>query len=66
MADSAIVVRGRVKVRPGEQWRVGRELNRRIKRRFDELGIEFPFPQRTVHLVTEPAAEPARAAGGRG
>jgi small conductance mechanosensitive channel len=56
--DSAVVVRGRIKTRPGEQWRVGREFNRRLKRRFDELGIEIPFPQRTVHLV----AEPSRAA----
>ncbi len=53
LADSGVVIRGRVKTRPGEQWRVGREFNRRIKRRFDELGIEIPFPQRTVHLIPE-------------
>lgn len=78
--DSAVVIRSRIKTRPGEQWRVGRELNRRIKRRFDELGIKIPFPQRTVHLVphnalgpvaTAEAAAPAPprdpvAAGGRG
>jgi len=75
-ADSAVVIRGRLKTRPGEQWRVGREFNRRLKRRFDELGIEIPFPQRTVHLVAEPRAapgvpgtaasgEPARHAAGR-
>jgi len=75
--DSAVVIRGRLKTRPGEQWRVGREFNRRLKRRFDELGIEIPFPQRTVHLVAEPRAaaatapgpaagsEPARLAAGR-
>lgn len=50
--DSAVVIKARVRTRPGEQWRVGRELNRRIKLRFDELGIEIPFPQRTVHVVT--------------
>jgi small conductance mechanosensitive channel len=64
--DSAVVIRGRIKTRPGEQWRVGREFNRRLKRRFDELGIEIPFPQRTVHLIAEPpsatrAAAPAAA-----
>jgi small conductance mechanosensitive channel len=25
-------------------------MNRRIKNRFDELGIEIPFPQRTLHF----------------
>jgi small conductance mechanosensitive channel len=25
-----------------------REFNRRMKNRFDELGIEIPFPQRTI------------------
>ncbi len=38
----------RTKVRAGEQWKVGREFNRRIKRRFDELGIELPVPQQRV------------------
>lgn len=59
LAESGVVIRARIKVRPGEQWRVGRELNKRIKRRFDELGIEFPFPQRTVHLVWQPAPAPS-------
>lgn len=53
-ADSAIVIRGRIKVRPGRQWRVGREYNRRVKIRFDELGIEIPFPQRTLHFRMPP------------
>lgn len=52
--DSAIVIRGRIKVRPGAQWRVGREYNRRVKNRFDELGIEIPFPQRTLHFRMPP------------
>lgn len=64
--DSAVVIRGRIKTRPGEQWRVGREFNRRLKRRFDELGIEIPFPQRTVHLVTEPPPPPLAASGAPG
>lgn len=45
---SAVVVRARFKTVPLQQWAVTREFNRRIKRRFDELGIEFPFPQSTV------------------
>lgn len=52
LGENGVLIRGRLKTRPGEQWRVGREFNRRIKRRFDELGIEIPFPQRKVHIVT--------------
>ncbi|MEX2560419.1 MAG: mechanosensitive ion channel domain-containing protein, partial [Pirellulales bacterium] len=38
--DSAIVVKFIVKTRPLRQWAIKRELLRRIKQRFDELGIE--------------------------
>ncbi|MGH7860185.1 MAG: mechanosensitive ion channel family protein, partial [Candidatus Binatia bacterium] len=34
--------------RPAGQWNVGREFNRRLKKRFDERGIEIPFPHLTV------------------
>ena len=49
-ADSAVIVKARLKTRPIEQWTVGREFNRRMKRRFDELGIEIPFPHRTIYM----------------
>ncbi len=54
-ADSSVMIRARLKTLPMEQWRVGREMNRRIKKRFDKEGIEIPFPQRALH-VTWPAA----------
>jgi small conductance mechanosensitive channel len=57
-AENAVVIRARMKTRPLQQWTIGREYNRRLKNRFDELGIEIPFPQRTLHLAT-PAAMPA-------
>ena len=47
--DSAVIVRGRLKTRPSQQWRIGREYNRRLKKAFDERGIEIPFPHRTVY-----------------
>ena len=47
--DSAVYVRARLKTRPGKQWEVGREFNRRMKKIFDERGIEIPFPHRTVY-----------------
>lgn len=48
--DSAIVIRARFTTRPIKQWEVGREFNRRIKHRFDELGIEIPFPHQTIYF----------------
>ncbi|MEZ5830580.1 MAG: mechanosensitive ion channel [Dongiaceae bacterium] len=48
--DSAVIVRGRVKTRPIRQWDVGREFNRRLKMKFDERGIEMPFPHRTIYF----------------
>lgn len=49
LAPSEVVVKVRLKTYPVKQWSVGREFNRRMKRRFDELGIEIPFPHQTVH-----------------
>ncbi|MDK9720642.1 MAG: mechanosensitive ion channel family protein [Rhodospirillales bacterium] len=48
--DSAVVIKSRLKTEPGKQWVVMREFNRRMKMRFDELGIEIPFPQMTVWM----------------
>lgn len=48
--DSAIIIKARFKTTPIKQWDVGRAFNLRIKEKFDELGIEIPFPQTTVHI----------------
>jgi len=53
--DSAVVIKCRFKTRPIMQWAVGREFNRRMKRRFDELGIEIPFPHQTIYFGTDKA-----------
>jgi small conductance mechanosensitive channel len=47
---SAVVIRIRIKTRPGQQAPVGRAYNRLIKLAFDEHGIEMPFPQQTIWL----------------
>ncbi len=49
--DSSINIRLVVKTQPGAQWRLARALRKRIKERFDEEGIEIPFPQRVIHHV---------------
>jgi small conductance mechanosensitive channel len=49
-AESAVMIKLIVRTRPLKQWAVKRELLRRIKNRFDELGIEIPFPHQTVYF----------------
>jgi len=48
-ADSAVIIKCRIKTKPSKQWRVGREMNRRIKNVFDAKGIEIPFPHHTIY-----------------
>jgi small-conductance mechanosensitive channel len=48
--DSAVVIRGRIKTKPLQQWSVGREFLRRIKYAFDARGIEIPVPHRKIYL----------------
>ncbi len=48
--DSAVVIKARFTTKPIKQWEVGREFNRRMKKRFDELGIEIPFPHQTIYF----------------
>lgn len=47
--DSAVVVKARIKTKPIQQWAVGREFNGRLKKAFDDAGIEIPFPHRTIY-----------------
>jgi len=49
-ADSAIVIKARTKTRPSSQWLIKREYLRRLKKRFDELDIEIPFPHITLYM----------------
>ena len=51
LGDFAVVIKARFKTLPGQQWLIGREMNRRIKQRFEEAQIEMPFPTRTIHIV---------------
>ncbi len=54
--DAAWVLRVRMKTQPASRWSVGRELNRRVKLRFDELAIESPL---TSFRVLSAAPGPA-------
>jgi small-conductance mechanosensitive channel len=48
-ANSAVIIKARTTTKPIKQWRVGREFNRRLKRKFDEKNIEIPFPHVTLY-----------------
>ena len=47
--ESQVTIKFRIKTLPIKQWEVAREFRRRLKNRFDELGIEIPFPHRTLY-----------------
>jgi small conductance mechanosensitive channel len=59
IAPQQATVRLAVKTRPLEQWRVARELRRRILLALREAGVSVPYP-RTVTIIQPPdSAEPS-------
>lgn len=68
LGADGITIRLVIKTQPGQQWKVTRELNRRMKARFDTEKIEIPFPQRVMWVRQdegssreEPLEEPAES-----
>ena len=63
--DSGIIIRAVGDTRPMQQWAVLGELRRRIKRVFDETGVEIPWPHIKLYMGEEeggapPPAKPAK------
>jgi len=56
-ANSAVIIKARTKTKPIRQWAVGREFNRRLKKRFDEKDIEIPFPHVTLYMGQDKKGE---------
>jgi moderate conductance mechanosensitive channel len=48
-AESSVMIRFRIKVKPLQQWTVKRAFLLRLKQEFDRLGIEIPFPHLTLY-----------------
>lgn len=50
LADSSVNLAVRPWVKSGDYWGVYFDLTEVIKKRFDQEGISFPFPQQDVHI----------------
>jgi small conductance mechanosensitive channel len=50
--ESEVTIKARLKTVPIQQWNVGREYRRRLKKAFDARGIEIPFPHRSLYMGT--------------
>src|SRR3546814_13072660 len=50
LEESQVILKFRIKTLPIQQWTTGREFNRRMKKKFDELDIQMPFPHRTLYF----------------
>jgi small-conductance mechanosensitive channel len=58
-ADSAVIIKARTTTKPIRQWYIGREFNRRLKKKFDERDIEIPFPHVTLYMGKDKKGESA-------
>ena len=65
-ADSGVIIKARLKTRPIQQWAVGREYRRRLKKAFDAEGIGFPSPQHSIRVGEASKPLPVRLTQGSG
>jgi small conductance mechanosensitive channel len=61
LGDAGVTLRVRLKTEPAQRWAVGREMNRRIKRRFEELGIDKPSPMQKLVLMNAGEKQPVES-----
>ena len=55
LADSSVNFICRPWTKTADYWTVYWDITRQVKEHFDEAGISIPFPQREVHVRSEPA-----------
>ena len=49
-AESAVMIRARIRTQPLDQWSVRREYLKRLKAAFERERISIPFPHRTLEI----------------
>ena len=57
--ESAVTIKARLKTQPLQQFAIGREYRRRLKKAFDTAGIEMPGSQRVTRGEASQAPGPA-------
>ena len=57
--ESAITIKARLKTQPLQQFAIGREYRRRLKKAFDAAGIEMPLSQRVARGEASQTPGPA-------
>ncbi len=65
LAADGIHIRLVIKTLPGEQWPLMRALRLTLNERFEQAGIDVPFPNRPVVMAQSPAPAPKQAAAAR-
>ena len=61
LGDSAVNITARFWVASSDYWQTRWDFTKAVKEELDKAGIEIPFPQRTVHMVTPKNSEPVAA-----
>lgn len=57
LGDNAVNIIVRPWAATDDVWPVNYDVTKKVKERFDEEGISFPFPQRDIHVYREAPAE---------
>ncbi|GAB4341935.1 MAG: mechanosensitive ion channel [Calditrichia bacterium] len=63
MAESSVNLQLRGWTTIEDYWQTYWDLNKRVKEEIEKAGLTIPFPQRSVHVVTNPGTVDAAEAG---
>ncbi|SHF70842.1 small conductance mechanosensitive channel [Marinomonas polaris DSM 16579] len=57
MMDSSVNIQLRAWAKTDDYWPTYWDLNKQVKESIEAAGLTIPFPQRTLHVVSEPSAQ---------
>ena len=50
LTESSVVFKIICKVKPPNQWTIEKQIRKMVKDKFDEVGIEIPYPSRNIYI----------------